>query len=175
MKSMTKPKPSCDAPAEIFLNPGDFHFSDGNVRIHTLLGSCVAITLWHPVFRCGGMCHFLLPVSQKSETVPSALDGRYGDEALELFVMEVARFNTRPGEYQAKIFGGGNMFQALKGGKASSVGENNVRQARALLHGAGFGIVSEDVGGSGHRRIIFDLNDGNVWVRHEKNKSGLNT
>ncbi len=165
---MAKPKPSCDAPTEIFLNPGDFHFSDGNVRIHTLLGSCVAITLWHPVFRCGGMCHFLLPVRQKSEAASSALDGRYGDEAMELFVMEIARFNTRPGEYQAKIFGGGKMFHALKKGKVPCVGENNIRQARSLLLAAGFGVVAEDVDGSGHRRVIFDLNDGSVWVRHEK-------
>jgi chemotaxis protein CheD len=29
--------------------------------IRTVLGSCVSITLWHPVKRVGGMCHFLLP------------------------------------------------------------------------------------------------------------------
>lgn len=172
---MTNPKPSSSAPTEIYLNPGDFHFSDGNVRIHTLLGSCVAITLWHPVFRCGGMCHFLLPARQKTETALSALDGRYGDEALKMFESEIARFNTRSQEYQAKIFGGGNMFESLKSGKVSSVADNNVTQARMLLEHAGFPIVAEDVGGRGHRRIIFDLNDGNVWVRHEKIQAGSNT
>jgi chemotaxis protein CheD len=156
------------APAEIHLNPGDFYFGDGNVRLHTLLGSCVAITLWHPVLRFGGMCHFMLPCRQKAEAGAVTPDGRYGDEAMQMFLAEIARYDTRPGEYQAKIFGGGSMFQTLKGGIAPDVAGRNVTQARALLRDAGFDLCAEDVGGNGHRRIIFNLNDGNVWVRHEK-------
>jgi chemotaxis protein CheD len=163
---MTHTRPKGVAPAEIHLNPGDFYFGDGNVRLHTLLGSCVAITLWHPVFRFGGMCHFMLPNRNRQESEP--LNGRYGDEAMQLFLTEISRFNTRPGEYQAKIFGGGNMFHALKGGKPSEVAGRNITLARAALHAAGFELCAEDVGGNGHRRIIFNLNDGNVWVRHEK-------
>lgn len=163
---MTNARPKEPAPAEIHLNPGDFYFGDGSVRLHTLLGSCVAITLWHPVFRFGGMCHFMLPNRSRQEGEP--LNGRYGDEAMQMFLKEIARFNTRPGEYQAKIFGGGNMFHALKEGKPSEIAMRNITLARAALHAAGFGLCAEDVGGNGHRRIIFNLNDGSVWVRHEK-------
>lgn len=163
---MTNPRPRGDAPAEIYLNPGDFHFGDGNVRIHTLLGSCVAITLWHPVLRGGGMCHFMLPNRNRQESEP--LNGRYGDEAMQLFLTEIARFNTRPSEYQAKIFGGGSMFHVLKGSKTADVAERNITLARALLHEAGFELCAEDVGSSGYRRIIFNLDDGDVWVRHDK-------
>lgn len=163
---MTHTRPRGDAPAEIHLNPGDFYFGDGNVRLHTLLGSCVAITLWHPVFRFGGMCHFMLPNRSRQESEP--LNGRYGDEAMQLFLKEVARFNTLPAEYQAKIFGGGNMFLDFKGKKTADVAGRNVTEARSMVHAAGFAICAEDVGGDGHRRIIFNLNDGDVWVRHEK-------
>lgn len=163
---MTSPKPKDASTAEIYLNPGDFHFSDGNARIHTLLGSCVAITLWHPVFRIGGMCHFMLPNRNRQESEP--LNGRYGDEAMQLFLMEIARFNTRPSEYQAKLFGGGNMFSDFISMKSAGVAQRNAEAGATLLRRNGFRIESEDVGGSGHRRIIFNLNDGNVWVRHEK-------
>lgn len=46
---------------EVFLGPGDLYFGDQFTRIRTLLGSCVAITLWHPRALIGGMCHYMMP------------------------------------------------------------------------------------------------------------------
>jgi len=163
---MTNPRPADASTAEIYLNPGDFHFSDGNARIHTLLGSCVAITLWHPVLHIGGMCHFVLPGRDRRES--GKPDGRYGDEAMALFLEAITRFNTRPGEYQAKLFGGGNMFSDASSDKPASIAQRNAEAGAELLRRNGFRTESEDLGGSGHRRVIFDLRDGNVWVRHEK-------
>jgi hypothetical protein len=97
---------------EIFLQPGDWYFGDKDTRIRTLLGSCIAITIWHPRLRVGGMCHFLLP--GRGVCTPSVgLDGRYGDEAIAALMQELWRQRTHPGEYVCKIFGGGNMFQTL--------------------------------------------------------------
>jgi chemotaxis protein CheD len=48
-------------PRELFLHPGEYAFGDAQTRIRTLLGSCVAITFWHPVLKTGAMCHYLLP------------------------------------------------------------------------------------------------------------------
>jgi chemotaxis protein CheD len=154
------------ASAEVYLKPGDFHFGAETVRIHTLLGSCVAITLWHPVFHIGGMCHFMLPSRERQEG--GRLDGRYGDEAVQLFLREIGKFNTRPVEYQAKLFGGGNMFTDFTSRTVPSVAQRNAEAGLSLLRQNGFHLESVDVGGNGHRRVIFDLRDGNVWVRHEK-------
>lgn len=153
-------------PVEIYLKPGEFHFGGGDTRIHTLLGSCVAITLWHPVLHVGGMCHFLLP--SRDGRPSSGLDGRYADEAIQLFMQEIGKCSTLPDEYQTKLFGGGNMFPRLTGKNATEVGEHNVEAARFLLLANDLRIQSEDVGSNGHRRIILDLRDGHVWVRHEK-------
>lgn len=152
-------------PVEIYLQPGGFHFGGGNVRIHTLLGSCIAITLWHPVMHVGGMCHFMLP--SRPGRAPAVLDGRYGDEAMQLFRNEIGKLSTRPDEYHIKLFGGGNMFRHL-GAKASDVAKRNIVAARTLLQARGFRVRAEDVGGGGHRRIVFHLNDGDVWVKHDK-------
>ena len=47
---------------EYFLHPGEFQFTDDpDTRFRTLLGSCVAMTLYHPKRRIGGMSHYLLP------------------------------------------------------------------------------------------------------------------
>jgi len=55
-----------DGILEIFLGPGDLFFGDRDTRIRTLLGSCVAVTLWHPRAKLGGMCHFVVPTRPAS-------------------------------------------------------------------------------------------------------------
>ena len=42
---------------DVFLQPGDIHFGGADTRIRTVLGTCVAISLWHPVRQIGGMSH----------------------------------------------------------------------------------------------------------------------
>src|SRR3954447_16549729 len=93
---------------EIFLQPGECYFGDRYTRIRTLLGSCVAITLWHPKLLIGGMCHYLLP--QRPGAQPAILSGKYADEAMRLLLGEIKRANTSPQDYEVKMFGGGNMF-----------------------------------------------------------------
>jgi len=146
--------------------PGDFHFGGENTHIHTVLGSCVSITVWHPLLRIGGMSHSMLPSRGKPGN--HKLDGHYADEAIELLLREIGKRNTRSSEYQVKLFGGGNMFRQSLAERPFNVAGSNIEAARALLDAGGFNIHAEHVGGSGHRRIIFDLRDGNVWVKHDE-------
>ena len=151
---------------EVFLQPGEFHFGDAATRIRTLLGSCVAITMWHPVRRLGGMCHYLLPTRQGC--VSPDLDGRYGDEALLLFLRAIDERETTPRDYQVKVFGGGNMFPALGKGTVLEVGVRNIALATEVLGQMGCSVASQHVGDIGYRTIIFDVWSGDVWVRHHR-------
>lgn len=151
---------------EIFLHPGEYAFAEAGMRIRTVLGSCVAITLWHPRLRIGGMCHYLLPA--RSGGAAAGLDGRYAEEAVELLMQEAARRGTRAGEYQVKLFGGGNMLAADVGVAPLHVGLRNVEAGRRLLYERGMASVVEHVGSKGHRNIVFDIGSGNVWMRHSE-------
>ncbi|MBI5439097.1 MAG: chemotaxis protein CheD [Nitrosomonadales bacterium] len=158
-------------PTEVYLLPGDFHFGDSNTRIRTVLGSCVSIAVWHPLLRIGGMSHSLLPSRGNSgnpNLAKTPLDGHYADEAIGLLLREIGKRHTRPAEYQVKLFGGGNMFRQPLSERAFNVAGSNIEAARMLLKEGGFNIHAEHVGGSGHRRIIFDVCDGSVSVKHEK-------
>lgn len=146
---------------EVFLNPGDFHFGGGTTRISTLLGSCVSITLWHPRRRIGGMCHYMLTERQGSRAMP--LDGRFGSEAFALFLQHVEAAGTRPSEYQAKLFGGANMLSSPDGEKMD-IGPRNIEHGRQLLAAHHITLMAEHVGGSGRRKLHFDLWSGDVWL-----------
>ncbi len=163
------PKP--DFILEIFLQPGEFYWGDSDTRIKTLLGSCVAICIWHPRLMVGGMSHSLLPT--RGETKRGELSGRYIDESAELFLLDIAKSGTKPKDYEVKVFGGGNMFSEIKKTDSETVGDRNINMAREILKKYGFSIKKEHVGGDGHRNIIFDLWSGDVWLKHvDKSKNG---
>ncbi len=147
------------------MQPGEFYFAGGYTRIRTLLGSFVAVTLWHPGLQIGGMSHYLLPSRAKGHG--TRLDGRYGDESIRLFIRQIREAGTSPGDYQAKIFGGGNMF-ADRHVAVPLVGARNVTAAHEMLARHGIRTVASSVGDEGYRKIAFELWSGDVWVNHAK-------
>lgn len=153
-----------DQVTDVYLRPGDFYFGGASTRIRTVLGSCVSITLWHPARLIGGMCHYMLP-SRPHRT--GDLQGKYADEAIELFLREAARYKTVPSEYQVKLFGGGNMFPEQNVDLSESVSSRNIRAAEMLLGRHNFNLTTRHVGMSGHRTIAFEVWSGHVWVRHQ--------
>ncbi len=158
-----KPTPHASETADdvVVLGAGDFHFGGGRTRISTLLGSCVSITLWHPRKHIGGMCHYML--IERKRPPDAALDGRYASEAFELFLQHVDAAGTRPAEYQAKLFGGGNMFTDTTGSRMG-IGERNIECGHRLLASQNITLMAEHIAGSGRRKLHFDLWSGDVWL-----------
>lgn len=152
---------------EVFLQPGDVWFGEGHVRVRTLLGSCVAVTLWHPTRRIGGMCHYMLadrPASRGPD-----LDGRYAPDAIALLHRAMIRHGSRPEEYQAKLFGGGRMFEVKPSASGTwGVQDRNIVAADELMAKYGIKVAARHLGGDGHRTVYFDLWSGDVWVRHRR-------
>lgn len=157
---------------EVFLQPGDFHFGDADTRIRTLLGSCVSITLWHPRLLIGGMCHYMLP--ERPHGHQKELDGRYAEDAMQMFLREIRAAKTPPADYVVKMFGAGDMFPLIKrqhgtlhakAGPQAGVPEKNRAAAYALVEKYGFKVHAEDLGGEGHRQILFDIWSGHAWVK----------
>lgn len=157
---------------DIFLQPGETYFGDRETRIRTLLGSCVAITLWHPILHIGGMCHYMLPGKRRTDR-QQTLDGRYADDAIQYFLRELKKSGTEPTEYEVKMFGGGNQFPNKRQSRLAqlNVPDKNISSGLALLTDYGFKIKAKHLGGTGHRNVIFDLWSGHVWMRHVERQS----
>ncbi len=155
--------------SEVFLRPGEFYFGQGEVQVRTILGSCIAITLWHPQRKIGGMCHFMLSRPQKILT-PN-LDGRYAEDAVQLFLKHITKYQTQVNEYQVKVFGGGNMFPEITKNSANNIGQRNMQIARELLREHHFRIHASHLGGIGYRRVILSLPTGEVWIYHNHQAS----
>jgi chemotaxis protein CheD len=164
---------------DLYLRGGDFHFSGKPVRLRTVLGTCVAITMWHPAKRLGGMCHYLLPTRGSTQGAQKAAPGFYADEVLDLFDAAVARFHTTAVDYQVKLLGGGNMFPSRPAAgpctgsvcnderrvHCALIGCQNIAAGRRLLAEHGYRIAAQEAGGHGSRDIYFEPCSGELWVR----------
>lgn len=150
---------------EIFLQPGEFYWGDTDTRIRTILGSCVAVTVWHPGQRVGGMCHIMLPdracSSQKTNGV---LNGKYADEAMAMMMDELNSSGITPSSCHVKVFGGSHMFKAVSD-ISNSIGDRNLEAVMDKLDSLGFTVHSHHHGGEQPRYIIFDIWSGWVWLR----------
>jgi chemotaxis protein CheD len=160
------PAPSWQVPARpgdhLVLMPGQMHFGGQAATLRTLLGSCVAVTLWHPIQRIGGMCHFLLP--SRPHRPDEAPDGRYGDEALDAMVQLLRRAGTDPKDYHAHLYGGADTMPEGTNLKFN-VGERNIEQGWSLIDRHGFQLQGVDVGEDVPRSVTLTLASGEVEMR----------
>ncbi len=147
---------------DIFVQPGEYFVADADYQLRTMLGSCVSITLWHPATRQGAMSHFLLPTRGASKP-KRELDARYGDEAVQLMLTDFRRMGIPTAQCEGKIFGGGNMFPGRSRPGGINVGQRNGEAALTLMREHDIPVVSESLFGLGHRQIIFDVSNGDVW------------
>jgi chemotaxis protein CheD len=162
-----------DGVMEIFLGPGDLYFGDRETRIRTLLGSCVALTLWHPTALLGGMCHFVVP-TRPQPGLRHELEGRYADEAFLILLNEIRHTATSPDEYEVKMFGGGSQFTDVPG-QPMDVAARNVDAGLELVQYHGLNLTSMHLGGTGHRQVVLDVWSGDVWLRHVELSSAAKT
>ena len=127
------------------------------------LGSCVAVMLYDPVAKVGGMNHFLLPTMKtgKQDDNPA----KFSDTGIPLLIQKVERHGAKKERLIAKVVGGANMFPSLT---KNSIGKKNVDAATETLQKNGIEIVASDTGGNWGRSIDFDLDTGTVTVRSYK-------
>jgi chemotaxis protein CheD len=134
---------------------GEYRISgDPEELFSTLLGSCVAVCLWDPVARVGGMNHFLLPMGPQGAT-----DGmtRYGVHAIEVLINGLLKRGARRDGLRAKLFGGARMSPRLR-----DIGTANASFARSYLSTEDIPCVAESLGGSSARRVVFRPTTGQV-------------
>lgn len=128
----------------------------------TLLGSCVAVCLFDPQSRVGGLNHFMLPNIRRSnhDEVDSLLSGAYAMEALLNALLQRGAKKTR---LQAKAFGGGTIINTA--GSSMSIGLRNTGFAKEWLEREGIPLVASDFLGPWSRKVLFLPATGDAFCR----------
>ncbi|PJZ54962.1 chemotaxis protein CheD [Leptospira adleri] len=161
-----------DIVRDLFLQPGGFCWGQKNLRIRTLLGSCVSVCFWNPVQLTGGMAHVMLPNRPPGEASPD-LNAKYADDAIQLFFDKIQETGNRYGQFQIKLFGGASMFSTeeeklLEIKSVRDIGMKNIHSVKEILAKNHLPVASEDLGGFSHRRVFFSLWDGEIYIERPK-------
>lgn len=149
---------------EIHIGIAEYGVTKAPYRLTTLgLGSCVGVCLFDRTVLVAGMAHIMLPdsTSFKAATKPA----KFADLGVPLLVRDMERLGARASRVQAKLAGGAQMFMSNDKSSVLNIGQRNVGAVKAALSGFGIRILSEDVGGSVGRTIIFDSRTGELSIR----------
>lgn len=143
-----------------YLHPGNlFAHSEPHI-VSTILGSCVAVCLFDPVLKIGGINHYLLPFWNK-EGLPTP---KYGNVAIQRLVEKMIALGSNKKHLEAKIFGGASQFENSNSAMLN-VGQRNIQIAIDLLNKENIRILGKDVGNTQGRRVLYMTNMGKVKVR----------
>jgi len=144
------------ASKRISLHIGEVAASQIPVVLDTLLGSCVAVCMYDPVLRAGGMNHILLSKCRVGDRNP-----RCGIHAMELLINEVMKLGGDRRRFIAKAFGGANVLQGIK---MLSIGDANARFVREFLATERIPLVAERLGGNHAVHLYFHTDTGKATV-----------
>ena len=124
------------------------------------LGSCVAVILYDPGIRTGGIVHVLLPHA------PTKCDReeKYADTGTRKLVKEMIGHGVKKERLVAKLIGGAQMFPGLNLAIAN-IGRENSMGARSVLREHNIRVVAEDLEGNRGRSAYFDSATGQVTIK----------
>jgi chemotaxis protein CheD len=148
---------------EVIVRVADLRIGKGqDVLVTVGLGSCVAILLYDPVARVGGMAHILLPSPALSRADHNP--AKFPQTAIPHLVDLMAREGVSPRRLTGRLVGGASMFASLAAPGTIQMGERNVVACRQVLHAQGIPLTGESVGGDYGRTVKLRASDGHVEV-----------
>ena len=144
----------------VFLEPGSLYISDRPVRVSTILGSCIAVTMFSDRLKVGGICHALLP----RNTTADGLNGfRYVDSSIAYMLKQFDHMGVDRHEMDVKLLGGANVLNNREDGRAS-VGQRNIDTALEIMKNENIRLSVSDIGGKQGRKIHFFTHTGKVLL-----------
>jgi len=155
------------------LNLGAVKASHKPAVLRTTLGSCIAVCLYDPHRRIGGMNHFMLPGSCHDETdvdgIGLSFASCFGVNAMELLINECMHLGANRQALVAKVFGGGHVLSTAE--DDDSVPRRNVRFVMKFLADERIPVISSNTGGREMRKVFFVTDTGRIYLKRSVIKS----
>jgi chemotaxis protein CheD len=155
---------------QYFLYPSTLFASRTPTNVNTILGSCVAICLYDPILKIGGINHFMLPLWNGQ----GLASPKYGNIAAEKLIDKMLSLGSQKSNLIAKVFGGGEVIESSI--KVFNIGSRNIAIAYEMLDEYKIPIVAKSVGGKFGRKIEFNSSTGEIkqrFINKDASKNNL--
>lgn len=127
------------------------------------LGSCIAVAIWDPVAKVGGMLHFMLPESSVDH-VSNGRDQpfRYADTGTPMLFRQAYERGADKKRLIVRLAGGAAV---VNDGGVFNIGKRNYAALRKILWKAGVMVHGEDIGGTISRTVRLEVSTGRFLIR----------
>lgn len=155
------------------LQPGELFIGRKPAEVHTILGSCVSVSMFNPRLKVGAICHGRQPARACGEhqcglKICHGL-GDWVSCSVRFMLAYFDQHGTLRRELEVKLFGGARMFGlSPKGASEDPIGKRNVDAAMAIIKEEKLHLMSTDVGGAFGRNLVFDTQTGEVLLKRIK-------
>ena len=131
------------------------------------LGSCIAVAVYDPMVKVGGLLHFMLPDSKLDLNKAKAAPAMFADTGIPLLFKSCYRLGAKKRRMIVKVAGGAS---STDNSNYFRVGQKNITALRKIFWKNNVLIDGEDTGGGHNRTVSLDIFSGKVVV---KNSSGV--
>jgi len=157
----------------IAVNMGMIKYAAAPNTLGTILGSCIGLTFYHKEKKIGLLAHIMLPESNGMPAVPTTSNfeekGKFADIAIIEMINKIKDTGCNLNNIEVKIVGGAQMFKVKKNNSIINIGQRNMDKVKDILYKYNIKIKSEDIGGQIGRKVIFDLETGNLIITYNLN------
>jgi chemotaxis protein CheD len=122
------------------------------------LGSCIALAVWDPRTKVGGLAHFMLPAGPVNATSPV----KFIDTGLDTFLKAVEAKGAVVNRSILKAAGAAAML-TVGGGLA--IGKRNAEAMSAALAERGLALTATALGGTAGRTVQLEVADGRFLIK----------
>lgn len=154
-----------DAPRAVTIGEMLVSSNPSDVMVAYGLGSCVAVCLYDPVTRVGGMIHSLLPHSPNGSSSHDGPPAKFVNRGVPALLGALKEMGALRSRLVAHLCGGAQVLAAPSRNSVLNVGDRNIAAAEQQLADLGIRIRAQATGGSTGRTVRFYLEDGRVTVR----------
>jgi chemotaxis protein CheD len=131
------------------------------ILITYALGSCIALALYDPVQKIGGMIHCKLPTGEGMKLAQQN-PYLYVDVGVPLMIKGLLKAGAQRNSIKVKIAGAASV---LEGNDVFRIGEKNYRRMKEILKQEGFSFYQEHTGGSVPRTLMLYMDTGRTLVK----------
>jgi len=125
------------------------------------LGSCIAVVVYDPVAKVGGMLHFMLPEASGGLGAERPL-AMFADTGVPVLIDRVLALGADKRRLIVRAAGGA---QVMDPNEVFNIGKRNQLALKKVMWKAGVFVHGEDLGGSVSRTVRLEMAGGRMFIR----------
>jgi chemotaxis protein CheD len=126
------------------------------------LGSCIAVILFDPVVRVGGMLHFMLPDASMDIAKAKHRPAMFADSGIPALFKQTYQLGSTKKNVIVKIAGGS---QIMDENGVFNIGKRNYLAVRKIFWKNNVLVAAEHVGGNVNRTVRLEMATGRVFMK----------